>query len=39
MGIEPFDKTGDQAEGLYAKKETPAPKAEPGETTLANYLA
>ena len=40
MGIEPFDKSGDQAEELYAKKETPAPKAAPtGETTLANYLS
>ena len=40
MGIEPFDKSGDQAEGLYAKKETPAPKAAPtGKTTLANYLS
>ena len=38
MGIEPFDKTGDQAEGLYAKKDTPAPKAEPAAKT-ATYLA
>ena len=40
MGIEPFDKSGDQAEELYAKKEATTPKAAPtGETTLANYLS
>ena len=39
MGIEPFDKSGDQAEGLYGKKAATAPpKAEPATKT-ATYLA
>ena len=39
MGIEPFDKSGDQAEGLYGEKAATAPpKAEPATKT-ATYLA
>ena len=39
MGIEPFDKSGDQAEGLYGKKAATAPpKAEPAAKQ-ATYLA
>ena len=34
MGIEPFDKSGDQAEGLYAKKEKATPVA-----NTSTYLA
>ena len=39
MGIEPFDKSGDQAEGLYGEKAATAPpKAEPAAKQ-ATYLA
>ena len=39
MGIEPFDKSGDQAEGLYGEKAaTPPPKAQPVADT-STYLA
>ena len=39
MGIEPFDKSGNQAEGLYGEKAATAPpKAEPA-TQPATYLA
>ena len=39
MGIEPFDKSGDQAKGLYGEKAATAPpKAEPAAKQ-ATYLA
>lgn len=39
MGIEPFDKSGNQAEGLYGEKAaTPPPKAQPVADT-STYLA
>ena len=39
MGIEPFDKSGDQAEGLYGEKAATAPpKAEPAAKQ-TKYLA
>ncbi len=38
MGIEPFDKSGDQAKGLYESKPKPAPKATPTAKTFT-YLA
>ncbi len=38
MGIEPFDKSGDQAEGLYGDRPAPTPKATPVAET-STYLA
>ena len=38
MGIEPFDKSRDQAKGLYETKPKPAPKAVPTAKTFT-YLA
>tara|TARA_R100001509_G_scaffold53022_2_gene29109 strand:+ start:293 stop:667 length:375 start_codon:yes stop_codon:yes gene_type:complete len=39
MAIEPIDKTGDQADGLYGKKASAPPKAQPVTTpTTGTYL-
>ena len=38
MGIEPFDKSGDQAESLYGDRPAPTPKATPVAET-STYLA
>ena len=38
MGIEPFDKSGDQAESLYGDRPAPTPKATPVAKT-STYLA
>jgi|TARA_B100000287_G_scaffold310230_1_gene293486 hypothetical protein len=39
MGIEPFDKSGDQADGLYGEKASAPPKAKPVTTpTTGTYL-
>jgi hypothetical protein len=38
MGIEPFDKSKDQAKGLYESRPKPAPKATPVAKT-STYLA
>ena len=38
MGIEPFDKSGNQAESLYGDRPTPTPKATPVAET-STYLA
>ena len=39
MGIEPFDKSGDQADGLYGEKASAPPKAKPvAQPTTGTYL-